>query len=300
MTTDATDRRQRHGQYRESDDEYRVRVADYYGNKTDSILAKYGPGPRVHYHLGYYVRPPQQSHDLECVRSAIVAAQELLMIEAAAAWSAETTLTGDVLDVGCGLGGGTIFWAQEYGAMVTGVTIARGHAPLVTEFARHAGVQDRVQVICCDACEVSTHRPYDAVVAMESSCHLPRPRWFGHLAKLVRPGGHVCIEEIFEERPGGASTWNRHFRAQAGTVASYVAAAHDAGFRLEVDTDITRHTADFWLHSTQWMDALLRTEETTPGRRRQVQVSREIHSELYNTWNDGGVSHRLLRFRTTR
>src|SRR5262249_51163428 len=106
-------------------------------------------------------------------------------------------LSGSVLDAGCGLGGGAIFWAETCGAHVTAVTIVPDHIPIIAHFARQAGVGHRVAPMLSDACSVKTAEPFDAVVAMESACYFPRRRWFARLARIVRPGGHVCIEDTF-------------------------------------------------------------------------------------------------------
>lgn len=82
-----------------------------------------------------------------------------------------------ILDVGCGLGGGSIYWAQEHGAHVTGLTCAADHVPVIQELAKRAGVDTSVNTLLCDACDVPIGPQYDAVVAMESSCYFPRKKY---------------------------------------------------------------------------------------------------------------------------
>ena len=35
-------------------------VSEYYDAKTSSLLERYGPGPRVHYHCGLVGAPPSK------------------------------------------------------------------------------------------------------------------------------------------------------------------------------------------------------------------------------------------------
>ena len=67
-----------------------------------------------------------------------------MLRRAAEAWDAYNHLSGEILDVGCGLGGGSIFWAEEFGAQVTAVTCVPSHTEWVTRFAMEAGVSHRI------------------------------------------------------------------------------------------------------------------------------------------------------------
>lgn len=153
-------------------------VVAYYHGKTRFILQRYGPGPRVHYHTGLVDdAAPLDSSPTE-LRDRLVAAQERMLCHAVNYWNASSTLRGDVLDVGCGLGGGAIFWAQEFGAQVTAVTCVASHVDWVTRFVAQAGVASRVHTLLCDALAVPGENRFDAAVAVDSSCHLSRREWF--------------------------------------------------------------------------------------------------------------------------
>ncbi len=173
----------------------------YYERKTREILRRYGPGPRVHYHTGLVDEPPRPGASAEFLRRQLRDAQERTLRYVAGAWRARSTLCGDILDVGCGLGGGAIFWAQEFGANVTAVTIAPSHIKLVAEFAAQAGVESRVRPLLSDALVVPGEGCYDAAVAIDSSSSFPRGPWFNRLATLLRPRGHVFIFDCFLEDP---------------------------------------------------------------------------------------------------
>lgn len=99
-------------------------VAAYYERKTQAILQRYGPGPRVHYHAGLVDEPEPPGTSVSVLRQRLVAAQERMLHYLADVWRIQSIPCGDILDVGCGLGGGAIFWAQEFDARVTAITIA--------------------------------------------------------------------------------------------------------------------------------------------------------------------------------
>jgi tocopherol O-methyltransferase len=282
-------------------DEVKI-VGQYYDDKTARLVRKYGPGPRIHYHVGYYPssEAPSRTDDVtpDAIRGSIRRHQEDLLRYAAKVWDAEQRLSGRILDVGCGLGGGSLFWAQEYGADVTAVTNAPEHAPVVDGFARECGVDGRVRTLVSDAKRLPLDSgPYDAAVAIESSGYFDRPLWFERLARVLRPGASVCIEEVFITRPHGADVWAEYFYTKPATVLDYVKAAQAAGFELVDDVDATSETAPFWEESTAWTKAVLDSDSSlSPVDRRQLRISLLANQALGAEWRDGGVRLGFLRF----
>jgi len=84
-------------------------VISYFERKTRSILNRYGPGPLVHYHTGLIDVPPSLNASIPDLRRQLGAAQERTLRHAAMVWRASRGLAGEVLDVGCGLGGVQFF-----------------------------------------------------------------------------------------------------------------------------------------------------------------------------------------------
>lgn len=277
-------------------------VGQYYDSKTAKLVRKYGPGPRIHYHVGHYPssQTPLRAHDAtpEDIRGSIRVHQEGLLRYAAKIWGAEHRLSGKVLDVGCGLGGGSLFWAQEYGADVTAVTNAPEHKPVVEAFARECGVDRQVRALVCDANRLTVDdAPYDAAVAIESSGYFNRPQWFERLARVIRPGGSVCIEEVFITRPHGADVWAEYFYCKPATVQDYAVAAKAAGFELVDEVDATAETAPFWEESAAWTQAVLDSDNGLSAvERRQMRISLLANQAQGAEWRAGGLKLGFLRF----
>ena len=273
-------------------------VKAYYNHKTASILKKYGPGPRVHFHIGLYEQdPPGADLGMDQLRHQIVSAQERMLARAAQVWEADWALSGDILDVGCGLGGGSLYWASEHGARVTAVTIASDHIPLIRGFAAQAGVANRVEPLLSDCCEVPTGRRYDGAVAMESACYFPRWQWFRRLAELIRPGGFVCIEDTFLGSPAWKDPFDRYWHTDIAPVDEYVSAARAAGFVLDRAEDVSRLTIPFWLQSAAWSKRMLASGELSRDEVARLRTSIDWHHEFSRAWKDGAIDVQLLRFR---
>jgi tocopherol O-methyltransferase len=270
-------------------------VVDFYEYKTQAVLRRYGPGPRVHYRTGFAddVTPASTSAGL---RRQIVASQEKVLQYAAEFWQVRHIPFLDVLDVGCGLGGGAIFWAQEYGARVIAATVAPSHVELVGKFAAQAGVGDLIHPILCDASAVPGESCFDAVLALDSSDTFPRAPWFHRAAELLRPRGRVFVYDCFLERPEYADPINRHWCAQIGSLDEYFDAAHDAGLRPDLFEDVSARTRDFWKLTIALAEAEKREEVLSSWERARLEESLEVHCIVRQGLYDGGLRYALVSF----
>lgn len=275
-------------------------VATYYGSKTQAILQRYGPGPRVHYHTGLVDDPPPLGASETVLHQELVASQERLLHHAADVWRAQSTLCGEVLDVGCGLGGGAIFWAQEFGARVTAVTNVASHVDWIMRFTAQAGVELRVQPLLCNAPEAPGENCFDAAVALDSCCHIPRKALFQRLAAVLRPGGRVFITDFFFGRPEYEEPFNRHWYACIGTIDEYIALAREAGLREELVEDVSLRAVHFWTTTLALIQAEARENKLSPTEAAKFEASLRMHTLVQQGLADGGLRYALVSFSKSR
>jgi tocopherol O-methyltransferase len=239
-------------------------IVAYYESKTRAVLERYGPGPRVHYHVGLVDSEDLLNIPAERLREKLVASQERMLRHAAEVWRVRYIPFEDVLDVGCGLGGGAIFWAQEFGAHVTAVTIAPSHVAYV--------------------------------VAIDSSSSFTRWAWFRRLAELLRPGGRVFVADCFLGQTGYQDTFNRHWRAQIGTIGEYIAAADAAGMRCDLTDDISARTVQFWSMTIEMLQCEIATEKLGNPQLLKIKESIAVHEILRRGLVEGGFRYALMSF----
>ena len=270
----------------------------YYRDKTAAIIDRYGPGPRVHYHIGLFDNDrPARGATAEQIRTGIVQAQERLLDRAASVWEAGTAFAGDLLDIGCGLGGGAIYWAQRFPVRVTALTNVAEHAEIVRGFAASAGVADRVCTLVTDVSDLVSAMGYGAAVAVESSCYMPRLRMFQRVAAVLKPGGVFGIEDIFLVQPAWRMLFDAYWKTSIGTVQQYRDAAVGAGLVLEQDLDVTADTSEFWRRSMAWARARLAGSDVSVQDRERLARSIGWHQQFLRGWREGAYQARILRFR---
>ena len=271
-------------------------IVAYYEPKTPELLRRYGPGPRLHYHTGIVDEPQPLEISVRELRTKIVAAQERMLEYAAEVWQARSTLCGEVVDVGCGLGGGAIFWAQEVGARVTAVTCVPSQIQWVARFAAQAGVASRIRPLLCDALEIPGENRFDAAVAVDSCCHIPRQALFRRLSSLVRPGGHIFVTDCFLENPEYEELFNRHWHVRIGTIEEYRSAALEAGLRQESVEEISQRVEYFWAMTLALVRGEMREEKMTPYQAAKFAEAVQAHTQLRRGLADRGYRYALMSF----
>jgi tocopherol O-methyltransferase len=101
----------------------------------------------------------------------------------------------DVLDVGCGMGGSSIYLAREEKCHVTGVTLSPVQRTWASLSARRQGVAGSAKFVCADAEKIAfPANSFDVLWSIECTEHLfDKPAFFQRAAKWLRPGGRVGI-----------------------------------------------------------------------------------------------------------
>ncbi len=101
----------------------------------------------------------------------------------------------DILDVGCGIGGSSLYLAQKYDAKVTGVTLSPVQASRARDRAREAGVAATVQFQVADALNLPfKENSFDLIWSLESGEHMPdKERFLQESYRVLKPGGMLLM-----------------------------------------------------------------------------------------------------------
>jgi tocopherol O-methyltransferase len=103
-----------------------------------------------------------------------------------------------ILDIGCGLGGSSLYLAKHYGAAVTGITISAVQVEMAIQAA--AGKLLDAKFILMDAEGMNFRERFDLLWSVESISHYQnRQEFFAAAAKLLKPGGSFAIIDWFKK-----------------------------------------------------------------------------------------------------
>ncbi len=139
-----------------------------------------------HMHHGYYGRDGK--YKINRRQAQIDLIEELL------SWS-KIDKAEKIVDVGCGIGGSTLYLAQKYQAKAQGITLSLQQAKRATERAKEAGLAERVSFQVANALEMPfADNSFHLVWSLESGEHMPdKTKFLQECYRVLQPGGQLVM-----------------------------------------------------------------------------------------------------------
>ncbi len=142
-----------------------------------------------HMHHGYYGKNGNYKLDRRQAQTELI--EELLI------WAgyAENNTPENIIDVGCGIGGSTLYLAQKFGGNATGITLSPVQAFRAKERAAEADLDDRVRFEVANALEMPFEdNTFDLVWSLESGEHMPdKTKFLAECYRVLKPGGKMIL-----------------------------------------------------------------------------------------------------------
>lgn len=162
---------------------------------------------------------------------------------------------GRVLDLGCGVGGTSIWLARELKVQAVGVTISAVQASLARKRANELGLDANCQFFQADFLDLPALPPVQAAFAIESFAHAAdAEQFFAQVAALLPAGGRLVICDDFLAADTisdpAAKKWIEKFQhgwrlGNLMSVRKTDEIARYTGFRPVATLDLTPYTRTF-------------------------------------------------------
>lgn len=139
-----------------------------------------------HMHHGYYGVDGKTKKDRRQAQIDLI--EELLK------WS-NVQQADNILDVGCGIGGSSLYLAEKFNAQVTGITLSPVQAARATDRAQQAGLSHKAQFQVADALNMPfADASFDFVWSLESGEHMPdKVKFIQECDRVLKPGGTLLM-----------------------------------------------------------------------------------------------------------
>lgn len=224
-------------------------------------------------HFGYY--DENATHHQAAVANMNKVMADLVQIQA----------SESVLDAGCGVGGSSIWLAQNRDCVVTGITPVESQVRDALYNARKQSVGKQTSFVLADYTQAPFEEgSFDVVWALESVCHAKQKlAFYQEAARLLRPGGRLVMADTFrKKRPYSEENEFQLLRwlncwaiPDLDTPHEHQVHAQAVGLTDFTFRDITQHTMRSILnikeHGDKWLWAALRLNKL--GIVSDVQVS---------------------------
>jgi tocopherol O-methyltransferase len=142
-----------------------------------------------HMHHGYYGK--NGNYKLDRRQAQIELIEELVR------WSGYQTSNPpqNLLDVGCGIGGSTLYLAEKFGCQGTGITLSPVQASRAAARAVEAGLDSRVSFAVANALAMPFEDDtFDLVWSLESGEHMPdKAKFLAECYRVLKPGGKLIF-----------------------------------------------------------------------------------------------------------
>jgi tocopherol O-methyltransferase len=142
-----------------------------------------------HMHHGYYGK--NGNYKLDRRQAQIELIEELLR------WSGcdPENPPQNALDVGCGIGGSTLYLAEKFGCQATGITLSPVQAQRAIARAVEAGLDGQVDFAVANALAMPFEDDtFDLVWSLESGEHMPdKTKFLGECYRVLKPGGKMIF-----------------------------------------------------------------------------------------------------------
>jgi cyclopropane fatty-acyl-phospholipid synthase-like methyltransferase len=157
-----------------------------------------------------------------------------------------------VLDAGWGIGGSSLWLAEERSAAVVGITLVEDQAERARSFSAQRGLGPRASFLRADFTETPFRsESFEVVWALESLCHAgEKSVFYREASRLLTPGGRLVVAEYMRtNRPslGGGEPMVREWLdgwaiPDLDTPSEHVANAKAAGLESVRVEDFTART----------------------------------------------------------
>ncbi len=205
-----------------------------------------------HMHHGYYGATGKEKKERRQAQIDLI--EELLI------W-AGVGKASNILDVGCGIGGSSLYLAQKFNASATGITLSPVQAARAAQRAQEADLTSRVRFEVADALEMPfSDDSFDFVWSMESGEHMPdKAKFLAECYRVLKPGGTFLMatwchrpivpatgELTTEEKQHLADIYRVYCLPYVISLPDYAEIAHNLPFQDIRTADWSDAVEPFW------------------------------------------------------
>ncbi|KAJ6796782.1 phosphoethanolamine N-methyltransferase 1-like [Iris pallida] len=184
-----------------------------------------------------------------------------------------------VLDVGCGIGGGDFYMAENFDVDVVGIDLSINMVSFALERAIGRKCSVEFEVVDCTT-KIYPDNTFDVIYSRDTILHIQdKPILFKNFLKWLKPGGKVLISDYCMKSGKPSEEFSEYIKQRGydlHDVDAYGQMLKDAGFHEVVAEDRTN----------QFVDVLQRELDVVEKDKESfvADFSQEDYDEIVNGW----------------
>jgi len=215
----------------------REKISKFYDLGSPLYLEAYGR----HIHDGYYITGKETKQEAQENLTKLLAEK------------ARIKKCVKILDVGCGVGGSSIWLAEKYGATTVGITISPVQVEIARKLAKEKGVDS--SFLLMNAEEMHFDETFDVIWLLAAATHFRDQQKFIKLAtKSLNKGGKFIIFDWMLDEHVTDPLNDQYIQTVADkmllstlySLNTYLKWFIDNGYRIIYSEDVTAHTIKTW------------------------------------------------------
>ncbi len=187
----------------------------------------------------------------------------------------------NVLDVGSGTGGPSIYMASKSGCHFTGVEVNTVGIEVANTMVKNAGIEDRVRFVQADGMSMPfPDESFDIAISMNvMNVFADKVGLFREVRRLLKPGGKwAFLSGTFDFAPEDQDAKDRLAAGYAipqytDTLAGYKAKLIEAGFVID---EVVEYISDFRDKVATWREAWIRHRDAIAAEQGAEQTDHHI------------------------
>jgi len=220
-----------------SSQQIREQVGSFYDLGSPYYLDLWGQ----HIHDGYYITGRESNEEAQVNLTKRLAEKAGIMRRAT------------VLDVGCGIGGSSIWLAEELGAITTGITISAVQVEIARRLARERRATS--SFLLMDAEKMEFEQAFDVIWAVAMITHIKQQEnVLGRATRFLNNGGKFVLFDWMLAEGNSAAAGNTQIDlisrgmllASLHPMSFYLEWFVANGYRITYTEDMTAHTGKTW------------------------------------------------------
>lgn len=215
----------------------KTKVKEHYDFLSPYYLRLWGD----HIHHGYWIQGDESKEEAE------INLVKLLIEKSGIREDAK------ILDVGCGVGGSSIYLTKNLGAKLTGITLSSVQVDIANRNANENGVN--VEFVQCDAENFHRQNEYDAIWSIEAISHFDNQEtFFANIAESVKKAGIIAVIDWFKAENLSSADVEKYIdpirkgmlTPNMKTMSDYKLYLENAGFVVTNFVDISSNVSKTW------------------------------------------------------